>query len=585
MVDNDANANDVRNDVDEDIVDIILDLDRDLALNGTSTFTGTVPVRSNILRMVTHLDVGYNNMLPRPESAAPLSSRIEFCKRVRKLEVNHNPSEISNAQQISKLFHVENIDSLLINIFINILNNLEIVSIYSGDWNNGTIEALLTWLAMSAPNLKVFAVCEQTKIKANLFMDGLSQNDSFIREFKDKLQCITFEYCNLIEEDEMQFISDIKPLYPSLTTLIMCHPLEKENTNQKANAAESLHHFESCLEDAEAAKKNQEAVLKRYVPNSIYQRNNFIKLTSNELHKEKNMSLRRMKTMLDTIREVQQKPVELLRTAQHADKSWFIHPPNPMALMMTMTKTCIGGLLIFIMLTVQLEDAITIRLTVSLFSMFCVGWGVLLITEKEMAELKNQNNQVVQHVRESSLQREQQQYQLQKESVKITRELERQHQQSRQRETVLEQQLVQQLLQKQQQRQESLQRIQELEQQQRQELEKSVRELDQQHQQSRQREEVLEQQLLQQLLQQQQKGQESLQLIQELEQQEQERINNNMCSICLEHPRTQVCFPCGHTCTCQSCSLKLIELTRNNNLAECPICRGDVQQFMELFFS
>jgi hypothetical protein len=433
MVDNDANANDVRNDVDEDIVDIVLDLDRDLALNGTSTFTGTVPVRSNILRMVTHLDVGYNNML--------------------------------------------------------------------------------------------------------------------------------------------------------------------------ANAAESLHHFESCLEDAEAAKKNQEAVLKRYVPNSIYQRNNFIKLTSNELHKEKNMSLRRMKTMLDTIREVQQKPVELLRTAQHADKSWFIHPPNPMALMMTMTKTCIGGLLIFIMLTVQLEDAITICLTVSLFSMFCVGWGVLLITEKEMAELKNQNNQVVQHVRESSLQREQQQYQLQKESIKITRELEqsvreslqREHlqhqlqkesikitreleQQSRQRETVLEQQLVHELLQKQ-------QRIQELEQQQRQELEKSVRELDQQHQQSRQREEVLEQQLLQQLLQQQQKGQESLQLIQELEQQEQERINNNMCSICLEHPRTQVCFPCGHTCTCQSCSLKLIELTRNNNLAECPICRGDVQQFMELFFS
>jgi hypothetical protein len=335
--------------------------------------------------------------------------------------------------------------------------------------------------------------------------------------------------------------------------------------------------------------------------NGTFTGTNFIKLTSNELHKEKNMSLRRMKTMLDTIREVQQKPVELLRTAQHADKSWFIHPPNPMALMMTMTKTCIGVLLIFIMLTVQLEDAITIRLSVSLFSMFCVGWGVLLITEKEMTELKNQNNQVVQHVRESSLQREQQQYQLQKESIKITRELEqsvreslqREHlqhqlqkesikitreleQQSRQRETVLEQQLVHELLQKQ-------QRIQELEQQQRQELEKSVRELDQQHQQSRQREEVLEQQLLQQLLQQQQKGQESLQLIQELEQQEQERINNNMCSICLEHPRTQVCFPCGHTCTCQSCSLKLIELTRNNNLAECPICRGDVQQFMELF--
>jgi hypothetical protein len=198
---------------------------------------------------------------------------------------------------------------------------------------------------------------------------------------------------------------------------------------------------------------------------------------------------------VDIIQLLQHDTIQLLR---------FIRPPNPMALMMTMTKTCIGGLLIFIMLTVQLEDAITIRLSVLL----CVGWVVLLITEKEMAELKNQKARKCTRIT----------------TTRTT----------------------------------------------------TIRELDQQHQQSRQREE--------QLLQQQQQGQESLQRIQELEQQEQERINNNMCSICLEHPRTQVCFPCGHTCTCQSCSLKLIELTRNNNLAVCPICRGDVQQFMELFF-
>jgi hypothetical protein len=107
----------------------------------------------------------------------------------------------------------------------------------------------------------------------------------------------------------------------------------------KIRGETSLIHFQSCLEDAEAKKKKQDAVLCRYVvhclanrtnidksidpiPNSIYQSaaDEYMKFTSDELKKKKDISSRRLKTMLNTIRDFQQKPEELLRTAQHADK-------------------------------------------------------------------------------------------------------------------------------------------------------------------------------------------------------------------------------------------------------------------------
>jgi hypothetical protein len=101
----------------------------------------------------------------------------------------------------------------------------------------------------------------------------------------------------------------------------------------------SMNHFQSSLQDAEKAKKKQDAMLKRYVvhclanrtnidksidpiPNSIYQSaaDEYMKFTSDELKKKKDISSRRLNTMIDTIREFQQKPEKLFRTAQHADK-------------------------------------------------------------------------------------------------------------------------------------------------------------------------------------------------------------------------------------------------------------------------
>eukprot|EP00979_Chaetoceros_neogracilis_P002186 scaffold383_cov229-Chaetoceros_neogracile.AAC.3 len=50
------------------------------------------------------------------------------------------------------------------------------------------------------------------------------------------------------------------------------------------------------------------------------------------------------------------------------------------------------------------------------------------------------------------------------------------------------------------------------------------------------------------------------------------------CAICLTGPRTHIFVPCGHMCTCQPCSNKIMNQSR-----KCPICSQLVTTVMEVF--
>jgi hypothetical protein len=123
-----------------------------------------------------------------------------------------------------------------------ILKGLEIVQISYADWNKVMIEQFLTWLAEYVPNLKTFLVYVQTRENAILFMNGLLQNGLFIEKFKDSLESILFIYCNLIEEDLLSIMFDMRPLYAKLSILDLSN-----------NNVEGLHTIGSA---AKVLKKN-----------------------------------------------------------------------------------------------------------------------------------------------------------------------------------------------------------------------------------------------------------------------------------------------------------------------------------------
>lgn len=50
----------------------------------------------------------------------------------------------------------------------------------------------------------------------------------------------------------------------------------------------------------------------------------------------------------------------------------------------------------------------------------------------------------------------------------------------------------------------------------------------------------------------------------------------NDCVICYDSEAVMIFVPCGHLCTCESCSKK-------PNLLQCPICRGDIQQKLKVY--
>ena len=142
-----------------------------------------------------------------------MSPRIGMCIVLKYLYIkrcSHIPSEISNCQSLKRLILQRCTDQIDLPQGIT-LYGLKNVLITGGTWNEER-----TWLASSAPNLEKFCVSDQTIETANLFMDGLSRNNSFIDKFKDNLECLGIGSCNLIEEDAKRIIFNIRPLYPGL---------------------------------------------------------------------------------------------------------------------------------------------------------------------------------------------------------------------------------------------------------------------------------------------------------------------------------------------------------------------------------
>ena len=58
-----------------------------------------------------------------------------------------------------------------------------------------------------------------------------------------------------------------------------------------------------------------------------------------------------------------------------------------------------------------------------------------------------------------------------------------------------------------------------------------------------------------------------------------ENVKDIRCIICLENPKTVTIAPCGHKCLCFECYNKL-----KNNMNLCPICRKNIQSFIEKIY-
>jgi len=51
-----------------------------------------------------------------------------------------------------------------------------------------------------------------------------------------------------------------------------------------------------------------------------------------------------------------------------------------------------------------------------------------------------------------------------------------------------------------------------------------------------------------------------------------------MCKVCLEKPKNTVFQPCHHSCTCESCTKKLMKGSK-----KCPVCRSTISSFIKIF--
>ena len=57
-----------------------------------------------------------------------------------------------------------------------------------------------------------------------------------------------------------------------------------------------------------------------------------------------------------------------------------------------------------------------------------------------------------------------------------------------------------------------------------------------------------------------------------------EGLMKNLCLICAEVNATMVIIPCGHQCCCKDCVEKM-----ETNLGDCPVCRTEIERFMQVF--
>ena len=62
---------------------------------------------------------------------------------------------------------------------------------------------------------------------------------------------------------------------------------------------------------------------------------------------------------------------------------------------------------------------------------------------------------------------------------------------------------------------------------------------------------------------------------------------SSICVVCLVRPRDVVALPCRHVALCMSCARRLVASTGDDGTAggACPLCRGRVENYLQLFLS
>jgi hypothetical protein len=77
---------------------------------------------------------------------------------------------------------------------------------------------------------------------------------------------------------------------------------------------------------------------------------------------------------------------------------------------------------------------------------------------------------------------------------------------------------------------------------------------------------------------------------------EEVRLENLLCIVCMEEKKTVACLPCGHVVFCATCSLPppaqalpagphgLGLPSPASAFSSCPVCRGNVLHLCKLFF-
>lgn len=175
---------------------------------------------------------------PMPEHQ-PLSPRIGECTNLTTLRLvgcSSIPPEIKNCIALSKLY----LDSRFGNDDNDcriglpeeiILHNLTSVSIQGG--SNLNTDDIISWLAVSCPNLTFLHFWNLPKYTTTQFMRMLQDNEVFIEQFQHQSSMFSFINSNLNEDDLRSFLFDIKPLYPFLPRIYLGNNNIEKNCNNR----------------------------------------------------------------------------------------------------------------------------------------------------------------------------------------------------------------------------------------------------------------------------------------------------------------------------------------------------------------
>jgi len=134
----------------------------------------------------------------------------------------YSMTDLGDIATLSHLFlssHLENDDNdcridLPEGIF---LPNLTLFSINGGcNWN---ADEIISWLASCCGKLRILCFRNLPKDQANQFMRSLQDNEAFIDVFQNKLELVSFNNCNLNEDDALMIYVNIIPLYRRLACI------------------------------------------------------------------------------------------------------------------------------------------------------------------------------------------------------------------------------------------------------------------------------------------------------------------------------------------------------------------------------